>query len=187
MIQTLEDMIRRHCAYGVEYKDSDGYTHDWVSLLPALEYAYNSSKHSVTGLIPFELEKGWIPTMPKDFLLSKTVELHPKSECFQQMMFKSEVAAALCVEEAVKYNKNRWDKTHRDHDLKVGDLVLISTVNFNNLGGSRKLKDAFIAPFVIQAFHGRNAVEVILTKEFEQRHPTFPDSLCKKYISPSTD
>ncbi|MBW0565252.1 hypothetical protein O181_104967 [Austropuccinia psidii MF-1] len=28
MIQTLEDMIRRFCAYGVDFKYSDGFTHD---------------------------------------------------------------------------------------------------------------------------------------------------------------
>ncbi|MBW0526845.1 hypothetical protein O181_066560 [Austropuccinia psidii MF-1] len=28
MIQTLEDMIRRFCAYGLEYEDFDGFTHD---------------------------------------------------------------------------------------------------------------------------------------------------------------
>jgi hypothetical protein len=185
MIQTLEDMIRRYCAYGIDFKTSDGYTHDWVSLLPALEFAYNSSKHSVTGTTPFELERGWIPSMPKDFLLSKTIALHPSSECFQQMMFQAEEKASLCVKEAVDYNKERWDKSHKDHDLKVGNQVLISTVNFNNLAGPRKLKDAFIGPFVIKAFHGRNAVEVILTEQFSQRHPTFPISLCKKYIDPN--
>ncbi|MBW0532695.1 hypothetical protein O181_072410 [Austropuccinia psidii MF-1] len=29
MIQTLEDMVRRICAYGLEVKDCDGFTHDW--------------------------------------------------------------------------------------------------------------------------------------------------------------
>jgi hypothetical protein len=58
MIQTLEDMIQRYCAFGLQFKDGDGYTHDWVSLLPALEYAYNSSVHASTGKTPFELEKG---------------------------------------------------------------------------------------------------------------------------------
>ncbi|MBW0500884.1 hypothetical protein O181_040599 [Austropuccinia psidii MF-1] len=29
MIQTWEDMIRRFCAYRLEFKDSDGFTHDW--------------------------------------------------------------------------------------------------------------------------------------------------------------
>ncbi|MBW0528831.1 hypothetical protein O181_068546 [Austropuccinia psidii MF-1] len=28
IIQTLEDMIRRFCAYGSDFKDSDGFTHD---------------------------------------------------------------------------------------------------------------------------------------------------------------
>ncbi|MBW0590515.1 hypothetical protein O181_130230 [Austropuccinia psidii MF-1] len=36
MIQTLEDMIRRFCAYGLEFNDSDGFTHDWCTLIPAL-------------------------------------------------------------------------------------------------------------------------------------------------------
>ncbi|MBW0535229.1 hypothetical protein O181_074944 [Austropuccinia psidii MF-1] len=36
MIQTMEDILRRFCAYGMEYKDHGGYTHDWVTLLPAV-------------------------------------------------------------------------------------------------------------------------------------------------------
>ncbi|MBW0493762.1 hypothetical protein O181_033477 [Austropuccinia psidii MF-1] len=36
MIQTLEDMIRRLCAYGFEFKDSDGFTHDLCTPKPAL-------------------------------------------------------------------------------------------------------------------------------------------------------
>ena len=61
MIQILEDMLRRYCAFGIEYKDSEGFVHDWVSLLPALEFAYNSSTHSTTQRIPFELERGYTP------------------------------------------------------------------------------------------------------------------------------
>ncbi|MBW0516891.1 hypothetical protein O181_056606 [Austropuccinia psidii MF-1] len=37
MIQTLEDMVRRICAYGLEFKDCDGFTHDWCTLSQALE------------------------------------------------------------------------------------------------------------------------------------------------------
>ncbi|MBW0572100.1 hypothetical protein O181_111815 [Austropuccinia psidii MF-1] len=42
MIQALEDMIRRFCAYGLEVKDSDGFTHDWCTLIPALELTYKT-------------------------------------------------------------------------------------------------------------------------------------------------
>ncbi|MBW0498728.1 hypothetical protein O181_038443 [Austropuccinia psidii MF-1] len=46
MIQTLEDMIRIFCAYFLEFKDSDGFNHDWCTLIPALELAYKTSIHS---------------------------------------------------------------------------------------------------------------------------------------------
>ncbi|MBW0515352.1 hypothetical protein O181_055067 [Austropuccinia psidii MF-1] len=46
MIQTLEDMIRRSCAYGLELKDSDGFTHYWCTLITALKLAYKTSIHA---------------------------------------------------------------------------------------------------------------------------------------------
>ncbi|MBW0540678.1 hypothetical protein O181_080393 [Austropuccinia psidii MF-1] len=39
MIQTMEDIIRWLCAYGMEYNNHLGYTHDWVTLLPAIQLA----------------------------------------------------------------------------------------------------------------------------------------------------
>ncbi|MBW0552048.1 hypothetical protein O181_091763 [Austropuccinia psidii MF-1] len=39
MIQTLKDIVRRIYAYGLEFKDCDGFTHDWCTLLPELELA----------------------------------------------------------------------------------------------------------------------------------------------------
>ncbi|MBW0545856.1 hypothetical protein O181_085571 [Austropuccinia psidii MF-1] len=56
MIETLEDMIRRFCSYGLEFKDSDGFTHDWCTLIPALELTYKKSIHSSTGKTPAMLD-----------------------------------------------------------------------------------------------------------------------------------
>ncbi|MBW0491488.1 hypothetical protein O181_031203 [Austropuccinia psidii MF-1] len=36
MIQTMEDILRRLCSNGMEYKDHEGYTHYWATLLPAV-------------------------------------------------------------------------------------------------------------------------------------------------------
>ncbi|MBW0516525.1 hypothetical protein O181_056240 [Austropuccinia psidii MF-1] len=57
VIQTLEDMIRRFCAYGLEFKDSDGFNYDLFTLIPALELAYKTLVHSSTGQTPAMLEK----------------------------------------------------------------------------------------------------------------------------------
>ncbi|MBW0481698.1 hypothetical protein O181_021413 [Austropuccinia psidii MF-1] len=47
MIQTMKDIIRRFCAYGMECKDHEGYNHDWVTLLPAVQKAYNTRKNAL--------------------------------------------------------------------------------------------------------------------------------------------
>ncbi|MBW0476777.1 hypothetical protein O181_016492 [Austropuccinia psidii MF-1] len=49
MIQTLEDMVRRFCSYGLELKDWDGFTHYWCTLIPALELAYKTYIHASTN------------------------------------------------------------------------------------------------------------------------------------------
>ncbi|MBW0567628.1 hypothetical protein O181_107343 [Austropuccinia psidii MF-1] len=68
MIQTIEDILKRFCAYGMEYKDHEGYTHDWVTLLTAVQLAYNTSKHSTIVKTPTLVEKGWNPLLPVDHL-----------------------------------------------------------------------------------------------------------------------
>ncbi|MBW0550888.1 hypothetical protein O181_090603 [Austropuccinia psidii MF-1] len=83
MIKTLEEMIRRFCAYGLEFKDSDGFTHDWCTLIPALELAYESSIHASTGKTPVTFEKGWNPKLPVDTLKKYLVDVHPTSSIFK--------------------------------------------------------------------------------------------------------
>ncbi|MBW0525659.1 hypothetical protein O181_065374 [Austropuccinia psidii MF-1] len=63
-IQTLEDMIRRLFSYGIEFKYSDCFTHDWFTLITAIELAYKTSIHSSTGKTQEILEKGWNLRLP---------------------------------------------------------------------------------------------------------------------------
>ncbi|MBW0566463.1 hypothetical protein O181_106178 [Austropuccinia psidii MF-1] len=63
------------------------------------------------------------------------------------------------------------------------DLVLVSTLNFNNIKGPKKLKDSYVGPFVIVALHGINAVQVELSGELKNKHPTFAVRLIKPYQS----
>ncbi|MBW0574549.1 hypothetical protein O181_114264 [Austropuccinia psidii MF-1] len=87
MIQTLEEMIRRFCAYGLEFKDSGGLTHDWCTLIPALELAYKTSVDASTGQIPAILQKGWNPTLPADTLRKDLIDIHRKASSFKVMLY----------------------------------------------------------------------------------------------------
>ncbi|MBW0473768.1 hypothetical protein O181_013483 [Austropuccinia psidii MF-1] len=85
------------------------------------------------------------------------------------------------MNEAFDYTKQKWDKSHKVPDFNLGDLVLVSTLSFNNIKGPKKLKDSYLGPFLIVALHGNNAVQVELSGELENKHPTFPISLIKYY------
>ncbi|MBW0567367.1 hypothetical protein O181_107082 [Austropuccinia psidii MF-1] len=90
MIQTMEDILRRFCAYGMEYKDYEGYTHDWATLLPAVQLAYYTT----------------------------LLTIHPTAKDFHEMWKRACYTDAKCIADANKYNKQRWDKSHMEPDFK---------------------------------------------------------------------
>ncbi|MBW0550533.1 hypothetical protein O181_090248 [Austropuccinia psidii MF-1] len=143
MIQTLEEMIRRFCAYGLELKDSDGFTHDWCTLIPALELAYKTSIHASTGKTPAMLEKGWNPKFPVDTSKKNLVYIHPAASSFKLLLDKVRHHANQSMNDAFEYAKQKWDKSHKPQEFKVGDLILVSTLNFHNIKGPKKLKYSF--------------------------------------------
>ncbi|MBW0577299.1 hypothetical protein O181_117014 [Austropuccinia psidii MF-1] len=90
--------------------------------------------------------------------------------------------AGKFLAEAKEFNKQRWYKSHIEPDFKEGDQVLLSTLNFNNLKGPKKMRDSFVGPFTIIKLIGKNAVEVKLTEEFFRKHTVFPVSFVKTYF-----
>ncbi|MBW0480128.1 hypothetical protein O181_019843 [Austropuccinia psidii MF-1] len=89
MIQTLEDMVGRLCAYGLEFKECHGLTHYWCTLLPALELAYKTFFHASTNQTPVILEKGWNTKLTQDSLWKDLVEIHPTASSFKGMLEKA--------------------------------------------------------------------------------------------------
>ncbi|MBW0554236.1 hypothetical protein O181_093951 [Austropuccinia psidii MF-1] len=59
--------------------------------------------------------------------------------------------------------------------------------HFKNIKGYKKLKDSFTGPFVIEALHGENYVEVELSDELSNKHPKLPVSLIKPYKSSDSE
>ncbi|MBW0577503.1 hypothetical protein O181_117218 [Austropuccinia psidii MF-1] len=103
------------------------------------------------------------------------------------MLEKARKHAITCMEDSFAYAKDKWDKSHATPDFKVGDLVFVSTTNFNNIKGCKNLKESFSGPFVINALHGENAIEVELSEELSNKHPTFPVSMVKPYKSSDSE
>ncbi|MBW0496596.1 hypothetical protein O181_036311 [Austropuccinia psidii MF-1] len=104
---------------------------------------------------PDVLEKGWNPRLPQDYLRKELVELHPTAASFKGMINKARKHAIRCMEDSFAYFKDKWDKSHAIPDFKVGELAL----------------------------HGENAIEVELSEELSNKHPTFPVSLIKPHKS----
>ncbi|MBW0527572.1 hypothetical protein O181_067287 [Austropuccinia psidii MF-1] len=183
MIQTLEDMIRSLSAYSLVFKDSDCITHYWCTLIPALELAYKTSIHASTGKTPSMLEKGWNPKLPVNTLNNYLVDINPTSSRFKLLLDKVRHHGNQNMTDAFEYAKQKWDKSHKTTESKVGYLMLVSTLNFNNIKVPKKLKDSFAGPFIIKSLHGTNAVQVELSGELENKNATFPVSLVENYTS----
>ncbi|MBW0553871.1 hypothetical protein O181_093586 [Austropuccinia psidii MF-1] len=109
MIQTLEEMIRIFCAYGLEIKYSDGFTHDWCNPIPALELAYKTSIDASTGKTPAMLEKGWNPKLPVDTLKKDLVDIHPTALRFKFFLDKVRHHQNQSMNDPFEYSKQKWD------------------------------------------------------------------------------
>ncbi|MBW0487981.1 hypothetical protein O181_027696 [Austropuccinia psidii MF-1] len=137
------------------------------------------SQNSTTGKSPSLVEKGWNPLLPAEQLKNNILTIHPTAKDFHDMWKKDCDTDAKFIAEAKEYSEQRWDKSHMEPDVKMGDQVLVSTLNFNNLKGPRKMRDSLIGPFTIIKLIGKNAVEVRLTEKYSRKHPVFPVSLIK--------
>ncbi|MBW0510179.1 hypothetical protein O181_049894 [Austropuccinia psidii MF-1] len=129
------------------------------------------------------LEKGWNPKLPVDTLKKDLVDIHPAASSFELFLDEVRNHAKQRMNDSFEYAKHKWDINHKNPEFKVGDLILVSTLNLNNIKGPKKLKDSFSGPFMIKTLHGTNAVQVELSGELENKHPTFPVSLVEDYTS----
>ncbi|MBW0542567.1 hypothetical protein O181_082282 [Austropuccinia psidii MF-1] len=118
MIQTLEDMVRRFCAYGLDLKDCDGLTQDWCSLLPSLQLAYKKLIYASTNQTTSNKEKGCLPRLPQDSLRKYLVEINPTAASLKGVIEKDRTHAGSYMEDSFPDAKDKWDKLHATPDFK---------------------------------------------------------------------
>ena len=87
--------------------------------------------------------------------------------------------ARTCVKRAQHWQKQSYDRRHRDIEIGVGEEVLLST-QYLKMPGGKKLAQRWIGPFRVQARVGKVAYRLELPDRY-QFHNVFHVSLLKKY------
>ncbi|MBW0491485.1 hypothetical protein O181_031200 [Austropuccinia psidii MF-1] len=79
-IHKMEEIIKTFCTYGMEYNNHEGYTHDCITIIPAIQLAYNTSQNSTTAKSPSMVKKGWNPLIPVDHVKKDLLTIHPTAK-----------------------------------------------------------------------------------------------------------
>ncbi|MBW0461567.1 hypothetical protein O181_001282 [Austropuccinia psidii MF-1] len=99
------------------------------------------------------------------------------------MLEKARNHAVRCMEHSFAYSKEKWDKLNASPDFEVGELVFVSTTNFNKIKGCKRLKDSLSGHFVMKTLNGENVVKPELSEELSNKTSRFPVRLLKPYKS----
>lgn len=156
---------------------------DWLSKLPMVEFAINSSTNAATGFAPFELTYGYMPVIHRPIPATPFAGVR---DFVQQAHRNLTEAQDALIESRVAQTHYANAKRREEPQYEVGDRVYLSTQNLAlPKGRVRKLLPRFIGPFEILKANLRGATYTLkLTDEMVRRkiHPTFHISLLKPYI-----
>ncbi|MBW0475204.1 hypothetical protein O181_014919 [Austropuccinia psidii MF-1] len=85
------------------------------------------------------LERGWNPRLPEDTSRKDEIDINPTACRFKIKLYEVKHHAKQHMNDSFDYAKQKWDKSHKVPEFKVGELVLFSALNFNNITGPRNL------------------------------------------------
>ncbi|MBW0545412.1 hypothetical protein O181_085127 [Austropuccinia psidii MF-1] len=76
--------------------------------------------------------------VPVDTLNKDLVDINPTASSLKFFLDKVRHHVKQSTNDAFEYAKQKWDKSHKNPEFKLGDLILVSTLNFNNIKGPKK-------------------------------------------------
>lgn len=171
--RTIEDMLRAY----VNYKQND-----WNKHLIAAEITINNSQQTSTGFSPYYLNYHQHPNLPLSGIVA------PKSKISQSKNpaagealdgFKKLLQEArVNLEEASRRQAYYANQKRRDHQFKVGDLVWLSSKDFNLEGRTPKFAPRNYGPFEVIQRIGEVAYKLKLPEQWKI-HPVFHISKLK--------
>jgi hypothetical protein len=135
--RTMTQMLRQ--CVGTNQKD-------WVTKLPAIEFAMNSARSSTTGFTPFYLNYGRNPSP----MIWKGEEVYPGVRQFAENMKDAIMSAHDAIIASRVQNTTQANKKRQPAKFQEGDLVYLSTKNISlPKGRARKLSPKYLGPFPI--------------------------------------
>jgi hypothetical protein len=131
----------------------------WPQRLGMFEFAYNSSRHSTTGMAPFQLLYGEIPHTPAS-LIHGSSPRSPSATAFAEGLMSSQLPARNVIQQANRLFRERHAQARRGHVYLPGEEVLLSSQHLSLRGEHPKFSPKFVGPFVIKELRGVNTVEL---------------------------
>lgn len=119
---------------------------DWCKFVPALTFAYNVSKHSVTNVTPYELVFARKPRIPAENIFGRQQYINPNCPGLEVRAEEAKELIKQYIRKSQAKNKKRIDQTLDPNRFEVGDLVVIKRPT-RVPGGAKKLTFTYIGPF----------------------------------------
>ena len=174
--KTVEVMLR-HVVSDHPDRDFDDY-------LPLIQWAYNTSVHSSTGVSPYYAMWGFEPRHPlelkEDFIVEnnahgKTVQAFVEH---QQNVLKQVRDALSVSQDTMEGYMNNTSR--KDVIYAPGEMVYLSTKNLGKAHfkqSARKLRPRFAGPFKVLSRCSQYSYKLELPKKLSKLHPVFHVSL----------
>uniref|UniRef100_A0A183CNF2 Chromo domain-containing protein n=1 Tax=Globodera pallida TaxID=36090 RepID=A0A183CNF2_GLOPA len=151
--------------------------HDWASLLPFAEFAYNNSFHSSIGMTPFFANSARHPSIDGTPLEDGSV---PEASAHAQRIHDNLEEAKASLTLSKERDKEYADQRRLEDPFIIGDKVWLSHDHISSNRPSIKLSHKRLGPFTILEAIGRNAYKLELPPSMTM-HPVVNVSRLAKY------
>ena len=175
--RTLEDMLRNFLNFRMN---------NWTTLLPTLEFAYNSAKQESTGHSPFYLNYGYEPRTVLD-VSNPDIEILKPTAAGKYLETLQAVSHEVRNQFlSAQLNQARYaNRSRRDESFRVGDLVyldseFVRTPLERQRPNKAKLRPRRIGPYTVEEVLSRSAYRLRLPESMK-RHPVFNVSRLSRY------
>lgn len=156
---------------------------DWVTKLPAIEFAINSAWSASTGYAPFFLNFGCMPRAmiwdsPASTKFPSIREFANQKKLALMSAHDSILAARV---KQIRDANKRW----QDIPFHQGDLIYLSSKNLSFPKGlARKLIPKFLGPYKILRDYGNASFQLELPQHLKKRgvHDVFHSSLLRIHV-----